>query len=106
MALGRMSVLALFLEVARLSGAVGAAGAAEGQQLQPGSLVIVSHLSGAAQAGGFGAPAVGLSALLSALALQVCCCAPARAFCAPASPRSRVAHPARAVRHRDHQGVC
>jgi hypothetical protein len=58
---GRRGLLvSLVFEIARLLGAAGAAGPAAGQ-LQPGSLVIVSHLSGAAQQGGFGEPAAGES---------------------------------------------
>ena len=48
----------LVLELARLFGSAGPVEPAAGQ-LQPGSLVIVSHLSGAAQYWGFGEPAAG-----------------------------------------------
>jgi len=57
--LGRRRLIVwLVLELARLFGSAGPVEPAAGQ-LQPGSLVIVSHLSGAAQHWGFGEPAAG-----------------------------------------------
>ena len=99
MASRHLLAVALVLEVARPSGA---AGQAAGQQLQPGSLVIVTHLSGAAEQGGFGAPAAGRRHASRALSCVLVCLLRARV----ATLTVGGLQPLRAVRRRDQQGLC